>query len=73
MAKIENYTLHTLENTARQLQIYIDSAQTTAMEAETEYNRQVAIIKEYQEQLKNVQDSISTLTKPKKAKNVSKD
>lgn len=69
MARIENYTLDILQKNEENLKQQVLAAKRAAEEAETNYNKFMADKAIAETHLKNVQDSIVALTKPKKAKN----
>lgn len=75
MAKIENYTLDTLQKVEENLKQQVLSAKHAAEAAEINYNKFMADKDTAENHLKNVQDSIELLLTPapkKKAKNDTK-
>lgn len=66
MAKIENYTLHILKLNEEELKQRILSAKRAAKEAENSFNKFTTDVITEEAALKNVQDSITTLTASKK-------
>jgi len=66
MAKIENYTLHILQEQIKYLEQDIISKNQFAEQAQNSYDRIINEIRVLEQSIKNVQNSIATLTAPKK-------
>lgn len=68
MAVVDNRSLHILRFEASKLEHQISVAEKTAHEAETAFNRAINDKATMEKDLKNIQDAIALLSKPKKGK-----